>query len=153
MKITNEFVQEYNALIYAFVKKYTKDYQEIPDIMQDVYLRLLENNTFDETRGSLGAWLGTVTRNVVYKHYNKTPVTEELPYDVQQNEDFMKEIEADLDDALKNLPPVKAEVFKLKYFHGYSHIEIGALVGISVTASQTLAQRAAQELVRETNIR
>jgi RNA polymerase sigma-70 factor (ECF subfamily) len=63
-----EFVQVYQPVIRAFVRRHGVAASDVPDIVQDIFLRLvptLARFRFDPMRGQFRTWLWRVTSNAV----------------------------------------------------------------------------------------
>ena len=142
MNITDQFVKDYNKLIVTLVRKYVPP-DDVQDIVQDVYVKLLQSTTYDPNKGGLGAYLGIVVRNVVIDQ--RQPDLEQYK-DLEEQPSFMDDVRFDLDQRLSYVDPFKAEVFRRKYVYGYTHKEIARQLDISETQSQTIAHRVVRDI-------
>ena len=69
------FVDIYSPLVYAFCRKRGVQHADASDVTQDVFLKLndaMSKFEYMPESGSFRAWLGTVTRNVMRRHYQRS---------------------------------------------------------------------------------
>ena len=70
--IDDTFVRQYQGLIARQIAKTgVTDWGELNDIMSDVFIRITENNNYDESKGAVTTWLTYVTRSVLGNHFRK----------------------------------------------------------------------------------
>lgn len=117
---------------------------DVPDLVQEVYLRLLRVPRHEAIRNPQ-AYLFTVARHVLYQHkLSMTVATESLDADdvladldtLVSDDDPTEHTECRqrlelLSRALSELPPKCRSAFILQRRYGYTLDEIGALLGVS----------------------
>jgi RNA polymerase sigma-70 factor (ECF subfamily) len=125
----------YSRLIYSVLRRITHNEAVTEDLMQEVFLRVWNRaHQFDSTKGTLGAWLLSLTRNIALDYVRSAPVrfgtrcvrVEQVEQWRALNPRFAcpwansVEIEA----ALSALSVPEKKVMELAYFEGYSQSEI-----------------------------
>lgn len=116
---------------------------DIPDLVQEVYLRLLRVRRVDAIR-SPQAYLYTVAAHVMYQHklsLAATPESVDMMEALTESDAYMEEDPAKLldarqrlarmDRALSELPRNVQATFVLSRRYGYSLAEIAAHLGVS----------------------
>ena len=134
--------------------RYTKSLADAEDVLQEGFIRTFKNLHQYKADGELGAWirrimvttaLNYLKRNARYRHdlvFDKTvlhPVTDGNP-EVRLN---TKELAA----LIQQLPTGYQTIFNLHAVEGYSHVEIGELLGISDGTSRSQYARARALLI------
>ncbi len=115
------------------------------DIVQDVFVGLPEALRHYDERGNLAAWLKRVTvrcalmrmRSEARRH--ETPLAH-APEAIAQATDHASRL--GIERALEQLSPNLRAVFVLHEVEGYSHVEIGELLGIRAGTSEVRLFRA-----------
>ena len=119
------------------------------DVLHDVFVGLPEALRRYEPRGTLKGWLKRVTVRVALTRLRRARARREVTLDdaptVAGRFGEVSDTIA-LADALASLPPPLRAVVVLKEIEGYSHEEIGELLGISRGASEVRLHRAMRRL-------
>lgn len=124
----------------------TASRDEAEDVVQDVFIALPEALRRLEDEGAFVPWLRRVTARTALmrmrgeRRRRQAPIEHAAPA-VSQSPD-----RSAITDALAALPAALRTVFVLKEVEGYSHVEIAALVGISVRNSEIRLHRARRRL-------
>jgi RNA polymerase sigma-70 factor (ECF subfamily) len=148
--------------MYLVARRYLTG-EESRDIVQDVFLRLVERIGDTEIRTSLRAYL---YRSVIHSCLNflkQKKVREEYALDFRMRlleeearragsagEDLLpaKEIRAVVMRTVATLPEKNRQIFEMSRFEGLSHKEIARNLGISVRTVETQIYRALKVLHR-----
>jgi RNA polymerase sigma-70 factor (ECF subfamily) len=136
--------------LFGLAWRLTGSRADAEDVVQDLFVGLPEALKRYEDRGRLDAWLRAVTVRLVLMRRRAERRRREVPL----GPDDAKATPADrgilsrtdLDEALRALPDALRTVFVLKALEGYSHAEIGALLGIRTGTSEVRYHRAVQRL-------
>jgi RNA polymerase sigma factor (sigma-70 family) len=136
-------VASHGAQLRRFLLPRVRNAADVPDIIQEVYLRMLRIPQFESIR-SPEAYLFTVAQHVAQQHTlraSATPPSAELarmldPPEAALYQDPMLELNAQqclerLQNALDALSPKARATFMLHRRDGLSFDEIGARLGIS----------------------
>ena len=135
--------------------RYTKDHASAKDLVQETFITGLKKiEQFDESRGTIGGWLRKILINKSYAQYRKNKKMlfegEEILLDqVSIETSAIESLEAeDILKLLDKLPEGCSMIFNLKVVEGYSHVEIGEMLGISQGTSRSQLSRA-KKLLRD----
>jgi RNA polymerase sigma-70 factor (ECF subfamily) len=121
------------------------------DVVHDVFLGLPEALARYEERGSFRAWIRVVATRTALMRLRRGARRNEVPLDdapelPAASSGHSPESRAAFRRALERLPEPQRLVFVLKEMEGYSHAEVGALLGISEGASEVRLCRATKQL-------
>jgi len=129
---------EHSEFVYRTAFRVTGSAEDAEDVMQTLFLKLLRNSLPAEIHQKPRAYLYraavNTALNVVRSRRNQ--VLTDRPDDFETGDPWRQsdrepEIHESLRMALADLKPKAAEIFILRYVHGYSDAEIGALLGTS----------------------
>lgn len=143
----------YNAYAeraYRLAYRLTRSIQDAQDVVQDLFLGLPEALEPYRGSGSFEGWLRTTTVRVTLLKLRHRQRRRE----VQLEPDWLvgtpppHGTRIDLEAALAALPETLRVVVVLKEIEGFSHGEIGELLGITAAASSTRLMRAREQLRR-----
>ncbi|MEZ4857272.1 MAG: sigma-70 family RNA polymerase sigma factor [Flavobacteriaceae bacterium] len=138
--------KEYSRILFGICLKYSPNRTEAEDSLQDAFITIFKRIEQFEGKGSFEGWMKRITVNTVLQKYRKKKT-----FDIsneQQIEDAEVEIVQEaipLDYLLKiiqELPDRYRLVFNLYVMDGYSHKEIGEMLGISDGTSKSNLARA-----------
>jgi len=126
---------------------------EAEDVVQDMFVGLPAALRHYAEQGALGAWLRTVTVRVALDRMRSRERRREVPLDSTAERSAgdsstagVMEARWELERALAALPDTLRVVFMLKEVEGYSHAEIGRLLGIRTGTSEVRLHRAIRAL-------
>jgi RNA polymerase sigma-70 factor (ECF subfamily) len=144
--------------IYRFAFAMTRSAALAQDVMQDVFLRLLEDATrFDPSKGSVRAWLLGCARHVVLdrlraeSRWTAEPAAEDGPSAPCSAEDaiFAEQRLAQLHAAILGLPMEYREAVALCEIAELSYAECAAVVGCPIGTVRSRLHRARALLARQ----
>ena len=145
--------------MFGVCLRYSKDYTEAEDIVQDGFIKVFKNIKEFKNTGSFEGWMRKIMVNTALEKFRKIdllyPVNDIYEYDNSQNyDDIISNISAkDLLQIIQDLSPKYRMVFTLYAIEGYSHKEISEMLKISVSTSKSNLSRARvvlQKKVEET---
>jgi RNA polymerase sigma-70 factor (ECF subfamily) len=134
--------------------RYTKSMQDAEDVLQDGFVKVFRNLRQYKYEGELGAWirrimvttaLNFLKKNSRYNHEfsfeneNLHPVADDNPE--------IKLAGKELADLIRQLPVGYQTIFNLHAVEGYSHVEIGKMLGINEGTSRSQYARARALLI------
>ena len=134
--------------------RYTKSIADAEDVLQDAFVKTFKNLHQFKNDGELGAWirrimvttsLNFLKKNSHYRHEfsfeneNLHPVTDDNPE--------LKITGKELADLIRQLPVGYQTIFNLHAIEGYSHVEIGKMLGINEGTSRSQYARARNLLI------
>ena len=131
--------------------RHTRDENKAIEIVNTGFLRVFKKIHTFAFKGSLEGWVRRLVFHSIADYFRENSkyayflVFEEKDEQVSEkcHESFFEE---DILSVVRNLPPVSQEVFRLYAIEGYSHTEIGALLGISEGTSKWHLSTARQRL-------
>lgn len=159
----NEFansVMKYKDNMYRFAISYLHSESEAKDVVQDVLMKLWETREELDEKKNMEAWCMTLTRNksldVLKRAGRKFTSSLEIvhenaraesssPFKVYSDKESMKHIHM----ALDNLSEKQVATFTLRDIQGYSYLEIGDMLGLSIDQVKVNIHRARKALREE----
>lgn len=145
-KAQSQLYKQYASKLFSLCLKYSKNYAEAEDNLQDTFIVLFNKIEQYQHKGSFEGWIKRITINTALQRYRQTQVYSII--DESAIEDVSVEIEndsVDLDFLLKiiqELPDRYRLVFNLYVLDGFSHKEIAEMMKISLGTSKSNLARA-----------
>ena len=146
-KAHGELYKRYNRILFAICLRYSPNYAEAEDNLQDAFLTIFKKIEQYHGKGSFEGWMKRITVNTVLQKYRKNRSFEIVDEGQTEDEEEM-EVETDeipLDYLLKivqELPDRYRLVFSMYVMDGYQHKEIAEMLGISDGTSKSNLARA-----------
>ncbi len=134
--------------------RYTKSLKDAEDVLQEGFVKVFTSLAQYRFEGELGGWIRSVMvrtalnylkRNRRYNadfSYSETslhPVSEENPLVILQAKE--------LADLIRQLPTGYQAIFNLHAIEGYTHVEIGEMLGINEGTSRSQYARSRALLI------
>jgi len=147
LKAQEDLYKKFSGILFAVCLKYSPNYHEAEDNLQDAFLTIFERIEQFKGKGSFEGWIKRIAINTVLQKYRKKK-TFHLSNEEQIEEEEVVEVENNqvpLDFLLKivqELPNRYRLVFTMYVLDDYSHKEIAEFVGISVGTSKSNLARA-----------
>lgn len=150
-KLFNLFSDEmFGVCIY-----YSKDYTEAEDTLHEGFMKVFQKIGQFSGKGSLAGWIKRIMINTALEKYRK----QHHMYAITDKFEFEEDIERtnviddlsakDLINLIRELTPKYRMVFNLYAIEGYSHKEIGKMLGISEGTSKSNLARARYALQKK----
>lgn len=139
--------QDHGATLYRLAYRLTGTREDAEDVVHDVFVGLPEALQRYEERGSFVGWLKRVTARVALMRLRSGKRRREVALDDAAGQPEVHDSEnIALRAAVDALPDPLRAVLVLKEVEGYSHAEVGELLGISTGASRVRLNRAMRRL-------
>lgn len=140
-KAQEQLYRLYSGKLFAVCLKYSRNYAEAQDNLQDGFLIIFQKIGQYAFKGSFDGWLKRVMINNVLQQYRQQTFLSLVNEDIA--EDY--EIELDNDDIsldyllkiIQELPDRYRLVFNLYVIDGYSHSEIAEMLNINIGTSKS----------------
>lgn len=136
--------------VFAIVSSYLSNTETVKDVIQETYAGVfISIRKFDREKGDFKTWLRRICINKCVEHYRRQnkfseissfdallyPHPKKMPeYDILTREDIIS--------LLDQMPDGYRTVFLLIEIDGYSHKEVGEMIGVSINNSRTQLHRA-----------
>jgi RNA polymerase sigma-70 factor (ECF subfamily) len=136
--------------VYGLCLRLARNAAEAQDCTQETFVRAWQR--LEEFRGDsrLGTWLHRIAVNEVLGRRRHDAVEHRHLSAVDPSRRYTLDDSAtsrDLEQAIARLPDRAREVFVLRAVYGYTHEEIGTMLGVSVSTSKTQHHRARKLLI------
>ncbi len=148
-------VREYSGFLYAICRRYIKDTESAKDMVQESLIRILAKiQMYDARKGKVESWISTIAIRTCINALKKKRITtvdvdEVHSGEVQFDAGILQQLTMqEMYDLIHQLPIKYKEVFNLHVIDGYSHQEIGDLLGVETASSRTRLFRA-KAMLRE----
>ena len=154
----DELYRRYAAKVYTLCRRYLGDDDEAKDLMQDVIIRALDKiQTFKYSgKGSLSGWISRIAINKALDQLKKRR-WRTVSLDFAGRDDIPEPTEEEMETIpqekllawIAKLSDMRRTVFNLYCMDGYSHKEIGEMLGISEKGSTSVLTKARKQLKEE----
>ncbi|MEO1517600.1 MAG: sigma-70 family RNA polymerase sigma factor [Bacteroidota bacterium] len=143
-----ELVVRYSPMLLTVCRRYSRDEAAAKDILQESLIKILRGIVNYQPIGSFEAWMRRIAINTALQSFDKKCFQNEV-YTIEQIPertivpDVYSRLEAEeLMQLIAQLPQGYQQVFNLFAIEGYSHKEIGELLGIEESTSRSQLLRA-----------
>lgn len=145
-KAQTRLYEKFSSKMLAVCTRYVGDKMEAEDVMIDGFMRVFDKIDQFTFQGSFEGWIRKIMVNEALMYVRgKKMIIVDLEYAIEEpNESsFNTDLEAaDLMKLIEELPIGYRTVFNLAAIEGYSHLEIGQMLGISEGTSKSQLSRA-----------
>lgn len=141
----------YKDAMYTLCYRITNDFELAQDVMQEAFLGVFRGISGFRRESSLGAWIKTIVVRTAYRKIRNTVRHQSLEIEkTGEVIDWGHQLDVDyLEKAIQSLPPGYRSVFVLVEVEGYSHKEVGEMLGISVGTSKSQLYYAKKQLQKK----
>lgn len=151
-----ELYQQFSGVLFSICLRYSPNYEEAQDNLQDAFLTIFKKIDQFKGKGSFEGWIKRVTVNTVLQKYRKQrafeivdegQIEDESEQEVEDHNlplDFLMQI-------IQELPDQYRLVFSMYVLDGYTHKEIADLLGITDGTSKSNLNRARKILQGKVN--
>lgn len=136
----------FSSKLFSLCLKYSRNYAEAEDNLQDAFLIIFKKIAQFENRGAFEGWIKRITINSVLQKYRGKSVLNIV------NEEKIEDVAIEIEDedvsidfllkCIQELPDRYRLVFNLYVLDGYSHKEIAEMLDISSGTSKSNLARA-----------
>ena len=153
IKAQSEVYQLFAGKLFALCLKYSKNYQEAQDNLQDGFMTIFNKIEQYQFKGSFEGWLKRIVVNTALQKYREKNVLNLI------SDEIPDEVEVDIDETtisldyllsiIQELPNRYRLVFNMYVLDGYAHREIAEMLEISEGTSKSNLSRARQILKKK----
>jgi RNA polymerase sigma-70 factor (ECF subfamily) len=144
--------------------RYKKDEDEAASVLNQGFLKILTNLDKYDVKVPFEAWIRRIMINTIIDEFRKNRKVRELIEHTDFTDHHAVNSQVDYNAAdqmfdaerleafIKQLPPVSQKVFNLYAIDGYSHKEVGEMLGISDGTSKwhlSSARKKLQEMIQQ----
>ena len=136
----------YSGKFLTICMRYLKDREHAEDVMIESFMKIFDKLPQFQSKGSFEGWMKRIVVTQALMALRSSP---QLTVSLDEAEDSfdgpeeMTHLEAEeLMELVRNLPLGYRTVFNLYAIEGYSHQEIGVLLGITESTSKSQLNRA-----------
>jgi len=156
-RMQEELYNRFAAKMYGVSLRYASNAEEAQDILQEGFVKIFRKLETYRGDGSFEGWIRRIFVNTAIEHFRRRvyqqPITEHHEKSVEGN--YLSVLddmaEKDILALVQELSPGYRTVFNLYVVEGYTHREIGEMLGISEGTSKSQLSRAKvilQDLVK-----
>lgn len=134
--------------------RYTKSFKDAEDVLQDGFVKVYNGLSGYKYEGELGAWIRRIMVNTALnflkknKRYQDELVFTDNYLHPVTNQDPAILMEAkQIAGLIRQLPAGYQTIFNLHAIEGYTHVEIGEMLGITDSTSRSQYARARALLI------
>ena len=157
-KMQETLYHRHSPKMYAVCLRYSGNADDAQDLLQDGFIKVFKNLEKYRGDGSFEGWMRRIFVNTAIEHFRKRikmNTVAEMPENNIEDKEwnaFETLAERDIIQIVQLLSPGYRQVFNMYVIEGYSHKEIGEILGISEGTSKSQLARARgilQKMVQE----
>jgi len=147
-RMQEELYRRFSPRMYAVCLRYAGSSEEAEDILQEGFIKIFKKLQSFRGEGSFEGWIRRIFVNTAIEHFRRKrylqPVTEKEENTIEGKYlSVLDELaEKDILDLVRQLSPGYRTVFNMYVVEGYTHKEIGDILGISEGTSKSQLSRA-----------
>ncbi len=134
--------------------RYTRSVSDAEDVLQEGFVKVFHHLGQYKQEGELGAWIRRIMVNTALnflkrnrRYQEQMYFSEEYLHPVSNDDPAVRLNAKELADLVRQLPHGYQVIFNLHAIEGYSHVEIGQMLGISDGTSRSQYSRARTLLI------
>ncbi len=142
--------RRFSPKFFVLCLKYSSSYEQAKDSLHDGFIKIFQNISKYNERGSFEGWMTRVIINNALREYQTKTVFTKI------EDEYFEEAEIEIEDEglsfdflmnlIQELPDQYRLVFNLYVMDDYSHEEISKLLNISIGTSKSNLSRARKKL-------
>jgi RNA polymerase sigma factor (sigma-70 family) len=134
--------------------RYTKSMSDAEDVLQEGFIMVFKNLHQFSFSGELGGWIRRIMVNTAINYLKKNSryqtellFTDSVLHPVATDDPEVLLNAKELAELIRQLPPGYQAIFNMHAVEGYSHVEIGRMMGINEGTSRSQYSRARALLI------
>src|SRR5215813_204539 len=143
-----ELYRRFSPKMYGVCLRYAGNAEEAEDILQEGFIKVFKKLGSFRGEGSFEGWIRRIFVNTAIEHFRRKrylqPVTEKEENTIEGK--YLSALdslaEKDILELVRQLSPGYRTVFNMYVVEGYTHKEIGDMLGISEGTSKSQLSRA-----------
>ena len=153
----NEFYNETKKNVFFTIVAIIKDNDAVDDLMQDTYIKFLENMSKYKSKTNIKAYLSTIAHNIAINYYNREKklvhseeIIDYLPNDEEKPKDTGYSVE--VLELLKDLDDTSKEVVILHTINDLKFKEIAKIIDKPLGTVLWIYNKAIKELRKKAGV-
>lgn len=154
LQAQRQLYEHYAEAMLGVCYRYTRSARDAEDVLQEGFIKVFHHLGQYKQEGELGAWIRRIMVNTALnflkrhrKYQEEMFFTEEYLHPVSKDDPAMMLQAKEIADLVRQLPQGYQVIFNLHAIEGYSHVEIGQMLGISDGTSRSQYARARNLLI------
>jgi RNA polymerase sigma factor (sigma-70 family) len=154
LQAQRELYEHFSEKMLGVCYRYTRSMRDAEDVLQEGFVKVFHHLSQFKSEGELGAWIRRIMVNTALnflkrnrKYQDEMFFTEEYLHPVTNEDPAVLMHAKELADLVRQLPQGYQVIFNLHAIEGYSHVEIGVMLGISDGTSRSQYARARSLLI------
>jgi RNA polymerase sigma-70 factor (ECF subfamily) len=155
-----KFVRQISPVVFSVIKKTLvsagRDAGEVHDILQELFVRLCDNNfrllkSYDPKRARLTTWLAVIARNMAIDYLRRCRLRYTILGEIPDKGPDERSIKCDADHIILSfdvLPPRQMMVMTLLYKKDMNIKEVAGFMGITEQSVRSMRHKAVKKLRR-----
>ncbi|MFC0771717.1 RNA polymerase sigma factor [Terrimonas alba] len=149
-----ELYEQFAEIMLGVCYRYTRSMRDAEDVLQEGFVKVFRYLHQYKQQGELGAWIRRIMVNTALnylkrhrKYQEEMFFTEEYMHPVADEDPAVRLQAKEIADLIRQLPQGYQVIFNLHAIEGYTHVEIGEMLGISDGTSRSQYSRARNLLI------
>jgi RNA polymerase sigma factor (sigma-70 family) len=149
-----ELYEHFAQTMLGVCYRYTRSVRDAEDVLQEGFIKVFLHLKQYKQEGELGAWIRRIMVNTALnylkrnrKYQEEMFFTEEYLHPVTDDDPVIRLQAKELADLIRQLPQGYQVIFNLHAVEGFTHVEIGEMLGISDGTSRSQYSRARNLLI------
>ncbi|HXB94347.1 MAG TPA: RNA polymerase sigma factor [Puia sp.] len=149
-----QLYEQFAAGMLGVCYRYTKSLVDAEDVLQEGFIMVFKNLHQFTFAGELGGWIRRIMVNTAINYLKKNSryqadllFTEGVLHPVSDDDPEVTLSTKELAELIRQLPPGYQTIFNLHAVEGYTHVEIGKILGIKEGTSRSQYARARSLLI------
>lgn len=147
-RMQEELYNRFSPKMFAVCLRYAGNADDAQDILQDGFVKIFKNLSRFRSEGSFEGWIRRIFVNTAIEHLRRRKFLKPID-EKEENTIPYKEVtvldslgEKDIMNLISQLSPGYRTVFNMYVVEGYTHKEVGDILGISEGTSKSQLARA-----------
>jgi RNA polymerase sigma factor (sigma-70 family) len=149
-----QLYEHFAAGMLGICYRYTKSMTDAEDVLQEGFIMVFKNLHQFNFSGELGGWIRRIMVNTAINYLKKNVryqtellFTDGVLHPISSDDPEVALSTKELAELIRQLPPGYQTIFNLHAVEGYSHVEIGKILGINEGTSRSQYARARALLI------
>src|ERR1700742_3676195 len=149
-----QLYEHFSGSMLGVCYRYTKSMTDAEDVLQEGFIMVFRNLHQFSFSGELGGWVRRIMVNTAINYLKKNSryqtdllFKEGTLHPVSDDDPEVNLSTKELAELIRQLPPGYQTIFNLHAIEGYSHVEIGRILGIKEGTSRSQYARARSLLI------